>query len=135
MRHQDAEGNFKDECVEPPRLQLKGHLELRAGKKIQTRAVEVKARSSANTAIDNNFWQSAVPLLWAAYTAYEWERTNVEMEDGLLSDPTLENLLFPGAGSAARKTVRGVQQVASKLGPRLVNLGEKELATSSRILF
>ena len=92
------------------------------------------ARSSANTAIDNNFWQSAVPLLWAAYTAYEWESTNVEMEDGILSDPTLENVLLPGAGSAARKTVRGGQHVASKLGPRLVNLGEKELATSSRIL-
>ena len=72
------------------------------------------AKSAANTAIDNNFWQSAVPLLWAAYTAYEWESTNVEMEDGILSDPTLENVLLPGAGSAARKTVRGGQHVASK---------------------
>ncbi len=69
-------------------------------------------RMSAGNAIDNNFWATAVPVLLTGYMFYEWEKSNVQTEDAIVSDPLGETVFLGSAAAGTKAIAKGAQKLA-----------------------
>jgi molybdopterin converting factor small subunit len=97
----------------------------------------IAGKYSADNAIQNNFIQTAIPILLAGYLTYDWMRTNVETEDSIVQDSLGETVITFGVGGASKALTHGAKKAAgeaSKLVQGTANLVEQEAAAASKFV-
>ena len=93
--------------------------------------------SSAGNAIDNNFWQTAVPVLLTGYLLYEEVRSSVKTDDAIVSDPLGETVLSAGVATGSKATAKGAKKLVPALSNAwkgLVKTVKQKIAVGSEIV-
>ncbi|NBU21283.1 hypothetical protein EBS43_07740 [bacterium] len=71
--------------------------------------------ASGGNAIENNWLSTVAYGLGAAYLAYEWERSNVVTDEGIVSDPVGEAVLLGGLAAGAKGLAKGLAKAGKGL--------------------